>query len=179
MLNGKVLSKNNGTWYYDWTNKRARFDHGEGQTNNFCGGQGLSPKDPRAPCSLIFSPEENMYVFYPKSYTCCRLCGKEQGCTILKPDWIHKDSKLLYEEKINGDNCYGYGKKGAVTTYDVMFSDVSGYFCRYHEVVAEIVHNLTFYRESFNFDPLPDYLFEVPRWCNEICPHPYTPPPLH
>ncbi|KAK3773018.1 hypothetical protein RRG08_061319 [Elysia crispata] len=178
-FSGKIVNKNNGTWYYDYGNKRARFDHGEGQMNNFCGGQGLSPKDPKAPCSLIFSPEGNMYVLYRESMTCCLLCGTEQGCTILRPDWIKKDSKLLYVEKINGDECYGYGKKGAVTTYDVLYSDVSGYMCRYHEVVAGITHNLTFNKDSFNWGPQPDYLFDVPKWCNRICPHPYTPPPQH
>ena len=33
----------------------------------------------RAPCSLIFSPEGNMYVLYRESMTCCLLCGTEQG----------------------------------------------------------------------------------------------------
>lgn len=136
----------------------------------------MSPKDPRAPCTLLFTPEENMYVFYPHAMTCCLLCGQQQGCTMLRPDWIHKGSKLLYVETINGDLCYGYGKEGAVTTYDVLYSDISGYFCRYHERVLHIDHNLTFYRDSFNFDPLPDSLFEVPSVCNRTCPHPYKPP---
>ncbi|RUS69348.1 hypothetical protein EGW08_022894 [Elysia chlorotica] len=176
---GKVISKNNGTWYYDYANQRARFDHGEGQRNNFCGGQGLSPKNSKAPCSIIFTPEEDLIILYRESMTCCRLCGKEEGCTILKPDWMKNGSKLLYEETINGDDCYGYGKKGAVTTYDVLYSDVSGFMCRYHEVVVGITHNLTFFKESYNFDPQPDYLFEVPQWCNKACPHPYKPPHQH
>ncbi|GFN97477.1 secreted protein [Plakobranchus ocellatus] len=175
-FSGEVLAKNNGTWYYDYANRRARFVHGRGQRNSFCARQGLSPKDPQAPCSLVFLPG-NMYVFYQESWTCCRLCGTDEGCTILKPDWIHSGSVLLSVETINGVKCYGYGKHGAVSVYDVLYSDESGTMCRYHEVVRNTQHNLTFYRDTYKVGPQPDWLFDIPKICSVICPHPFPQPP--
>jgi hypothetical protein len=41
-INGTVpVSTNKGAWYYDFTGKQARFDHGVGQFNNFCQGPAL------------------------------------------------------------------------------------------------------------------------------------------
>lgn len=36
---GTLWSENEGLWYYDFANRRARFDHLKGQKNNFCGDQ--------------------------------------------------------------------------------------------------------------------------------------------
>ena len=77
-----------GRWYYDVTNNRARFDHYQGQLDNFCQGQGLSDFKRTDDCHLLFSPDTAMYVHYPNQKTCCRLCAPGVRCTPLKPNWI-------------------------------------------------------------------------------------------
>ncbi|XP_076468067.1 uncharacterized protein LOC143298922 [Babylonia areolata] len=176
-LGAITLSKNNGTWYYDFDSLTARFDHSRGQKNNFCQGQGLSPKDPKADCHLLFTKPGDLWVIYPGAQTCCRLCGTAQGCTILKPDWLN-GSKLTETINIGGRPCAGWAKRGAVAAADTWYVDQQGVPCRYHEVVDFINHNLTFVPSSYSpTHPIPPSVFRVPSYCKDTCPHPYPQPP--
>ncbi|GFN97475.1 hypothetical protein PoB_002398100 [Plakobranchus ocellatus] len=92
MLSGEVLAKNNGTWYYDYANRRARFEHGQGQKNNFCAGQGLSPKDPQGFATSIL-----------KSSRCSDLCfDGPQACALMlknkEAEWRYFIGGLFYDE---------------------------------------------------------------------------------
>ncbi|XP_070197353.1 uncharacterized protein [Littorina saxatilis] len=169
--------KNNGTWYYNFSNLTARFDHLKGQKNNFCQGQGLSPKDPTADCHLLFTKPGDMWVIYPDAKHCCRLCGIAEGCTVLKPDWL-SGSKLIETIDIGGRKCAGWAKKGAVAPADTWYSDIQGVPCRYHEVVQTFKHNLTFVPSSYSTGPVDPGVFHVPEYCQKKCPHPYPQPPV-
>ena len=64
------IGLNDAYWYYDYTNKRMRFDHDAGQVDNFCF---MNMKEPVA-CQLIFDPSGVMFVNYPTKDYCCQLC---------------------------------------------------------------------------------------------------------
>ncbi|KAL8590871.1 hypothetical protein ACOMHN_038882 [Nucella lapillus] len=176
ILGPVTLSKNNGAWFYDFYNVTARFDHNKGQKNNFCQGQGLSPKDPTADCRLLFTKSEDMWVIYPGAQTCCRLCKKGQGCTVLKPDWL-SGGRLVETRDIWGRRCAGWAKQGAVAAADTWYQDQQGVPCRYHEVIQHVVHNLTFVPDTYSTRPTPPSVFQVPGYCQKDCPNPYFPPP--
>ena len=175
--NGTVLATNPGMWYYDFANRRARFDHLKGQATNFCSGQGLSDDEPDADCRLIFAPGTEMYVHYPSKGTCCQLCEKGIGCSPLLPDWI-ADGKPLGAEQVGGSECRGFVKRGAVAD-DYWFdtADDPHVPCRYYEVLdfgyVVFYHNLTFDQASYSTAPIPDSVFDVPDYCNKMCPHPF------
>ena len=180
MLYGRLItySENEGTWYYDVANNRARFDHLKGQTDNFCQGQGLSPTRPRDDCHLLFSPDTAMYVHYPNHGTCCRLCAPGIGCSPLRPDWIVNGT---YEgiENVEGRDCSVYHEKGAVAQ-DYWMETMDERPCRYFESLPDenpyFFHNLTFYPDTYSTEPIDDKVFEVPDYCYKDCRHPYTPP---
>eukprot|EP00164_Ancoracysta_twista_P014395 GFYU01023429.1.p1 GENE.GFYU01023429.1~~GFYU01023429.1.p1 ORF type:complete len:238 (-),score=59.92 GFYU01023429.1:7-720(-) len=168
-------STNTGAWYYDFANTRARFDHNEGQTNNFCAKQGFSKDNPQAGCRLLFTPE-TMYMMYPDTQECCMLCGAEEGCTVLKPDWLTGAEKI--ESKVvNGKACYGWRKQGFVAV-DNWYATSDGLPCQYHEYFPQtsppIQHYITFddstYTETVDADllALPQYCAKAPK-----CPNPY------
>jgi len=180
-MNKTPLGSNYGNWTYDFPNKRWRADHGRGQQNNFCQHQNLSDSDKTAPCSLHFTPTDDLWVDYPEVQKCCWLCGKDQGCTILSPDWITSGSHYINTEIISGHTCSSYGKPGAVAPQDVWYADDSDLKvrapCRYHEIAFGIMHNITFDISSLKIGPQPDNMFTVPSYCKDKCPKPYQPPP--
>ena len=55
-------------------------------------------------------------------------------CTILAPGWVTTGSQPYGVETIDGVQCYGYAKHGAVAAADVWYADKDGVPCRYHEV---------------------------------------------
>ena len=80
-------------------------------------------------------------------------------------------------EEIGGRQCAGWWKKGAVTPADTCFVDRHGVLCRYHEVVMDtrqpILHNLTFDASTYNTAISDPSVFDIPRYCQKRCPHPF------
>ena len=93
------IGVNDAYWYYDWTNKRMRFDHDEGQEDNFCW---MEIKEPVA-CQLIFDPSGVMFVNYPTKDYCCQICPKGAYCTVIKPTWL---SGATYDGMWSLITCY-------------------------------------------------------------------------
>ncbi|XP_071078855.1 uncharacterized protein [Haliotis cracherodii] len=174
VVNDTISSQNKGAWYYDYIRKQARFDHLQGQKNNFCQHQGLSDDNPQGTCHLIFSRDLSLYVHYPEAGTCCRLCGVEEGCTVLRPDWL-KGSTPIGTEVISGTVCYGWTTPGAVAN-DTWFATEDNVPCLYNEVVGRLDHNLTFDMDTYTKAEPEDAIFKVPDQCYKDCPNPYTPP---
>ena len=183
ILYGKLLTyyECEGTWYYDIANDRARFDHFQGQLDNFCQGQGLSPRKPRDECHLLFSPDTAMYVHYPNQGTCCRLCAVGIGCAPLRPDWM-ANGTLQGTEDVQGKQCKVYHEQGAVAQ-DYWMDTMDDRPCRYYESLPEenpyFFHNLTFYPETYSVETIDDFIFDIPDYCYRDCPNPYTPPERH
>ncbi|XP_035698026.1 uncharacterized protein LOC118431053 isoform X2 [Branchiostoma floridae] len=171
------LSRNAGAWYYDFANRRARFDHSHGQYDSFCQRVGLSPKDKHGDCQLFFS-SLGMHVHYPREQICCRACGAEEGCTVLMPTWL-TGATYMGTETIGGLTCQGWVKPGAVAT-DRWYQTADGKPCQYWEKVTafvpHVIHVITFNVSSYQLGPIPASVFDVPKYCNVTCPKPYHPP---
>ena len=168
---------NDGRWYYDFANNRARFDHFEPQNDVFCTDQGLSANKPDDTCHLIFSPTGEMFLHYPNQKECCRYCKKGDGCTPLKPNWI-EDGSYEGNEIIQGRDCLVYSKKGA-EAQDYWMETEDGSPCRYYEVFTFLLtlnayHNMTFDYRSYSLEPIADEIFDVPKYCEQDCPNPHV-----
>lgn len=164
---------NNGTWYYDYTHGRARYDHLRGQRDNFCFNQKLSDKDPRAPCSLLFTNHSSMYVIYPEAKTCCILCGEKEGCTVLKPTWL-SNGTYTGDKVIQGSTCHGWITPGFSFSDELYVTD-KNVPCQYYEKAykAAISHTITFDQHSYKIGQPDPSTFDIPTYCKDICPNPF------
>eukprot|EP01084_Bolivina_argentea_P072559 131749_1 len=75
-----------------------RWDHGQGQKDNFCFMNIYLP----IPCQLYFDPSGILFVNYPTRNFCCQLCPVGQFCTVLKPDWIQSGTYDGTQNIMNG-----------------------------------------------------------------------------
>lgn len=167
---GKPSISNEGAWYYDWANRRSRFDHLKGQKNNFCA---CANNATDSDCHLVFSDDKNMYVHFPTLNECCILCTAEIGCGTLVPTWM-SDGNYTYKgsfEYANKTKCYRWSEPGAVAT-DMWASTLDDVDtpCQYKETFgAFATHTLNFYLDEFQIGPPDPKLFEVPSICNKKC----------
>lgn len=165
-----MLSSNEGFWHYNWPTKEMRYDHGEGQANNFCQCAGLQTA---SHCNLIFSPQD-MWVHFPDLKKCCRACTAEQGCSILKPDWISGGNYSYggrFKLGMDVELCDTWSEPGAVAT-DIWSSTVEGGLpCQYREYFSEFraLHILNMYTSKYE-DSVEKGVFDVPSYCTEDCP---------
>ncbi|XP_066279610.1 uncharacterized protein [Branchiostoma lanceolatum] len=165
-----LISRNTGAWYYDFANRRARFDHSHGQLDFFCDGVGLRPRERRSECQLFFTPL-GMFVHFPRDQMCCRACGATEGCGVLKPTWL-TGATYLGNETIDGRTCHGWEIQGAAAT-DRWYQAEDGTPCQYWEKIVyppHAVHTITFNTTSYQLGPIPGSVFDVPKYCNVTCP---------
>lgn len=174
-VNGKLYAKNTGIWYYDYTDKVARYDHGKGQWNNFCGCGSNTTEE----CRIIFAADDILYVHFPtlSPPLCCSVCNTAQGCGLLKPDWISAGKNVTYDGvwNIEGRECNTWHESGEVAT-DYWSSTVEDHLpCMYHETIdmpqdnMTIDHNLTMDPTKYIPEKPDPALFVVPKICHQPC----------
>jgi hypothetical protein len=95
-LVGSGTSK--GKFFYDWTNKVYRVDRDNGKWDRYCGT--IYPLRSTA-CSHIVS-EGIRYLYFPEKNYCCNCCSNENGCGLLKPDWLSTANFVEYVTEENG-----------------------------------------------------------------------------
>ena len=175
-----IFNQNNGAWYYDWKNNRARFDHLEGQKDMFCPGNELSPDKPQDDCHLIFPPNNEMFAHYPNQKTCCRMCAVGYFCSPIKPDWIENG---IYKgtEQILGRECNVWYEDGSFSG-NYWMETADGEPCRFWETSPlgdspTSFKNITYDPDTYSTEPIPDSVFDVPEYCYKDCKDTPFPPP--
>ena len=169
-----------GAWYYSYPQRLWRVDHNAPQSNNFCA-CALNTTDS---CSLLFTPKNyfglrgGMYIDFPAHPSqCCRACGADEGCTILKPDWLLSNASFA---GVTEDGCSEFCTPGAEAAADCMSYPPSGLNppCKYLETfqfrsahpAATISHNLSFVAASYAEGPVDPTRFAVRSECEQPCP---------
>lgn len=122
---------NDGRWLYDAAHNRSRFDHGEGQRNNFCA---CADNTTDAACNLYFPPSGALWAAFPSLGSCCRVCEPGLGCSTLRPNWLDGAS-YVGEETHGALQCEAWKKQGAVAL-DVWSQTSAGRACQYREHFA-------------------------------------------
>lgn len=79
--------KTNGTYYYDFANRRYRIDRANGRYDRYCGLNG-EKAFVDTPCTQLVV-EGMRWLIYPEKQECCQCCTSEQGCGVLFPTWMN------------------------------------------------------------------------------------------
>jgi hypothetical protein len=169
---GYPIPPSTGAWYYDFARLRWLAVHNGPQGNNFCS----CASNTTASCNLLFTTEGRggMYVDFPSSpSSCCRLCGEEDGCTVLRPDWLSANST---DAGLDDLGCERWCRTGDEASADCLSYPAAGgrvpcqYFEFYNFSSTIVVHNLTFIRESYRENIISDSVFALRDECAKDCP---------
>ncbi|EFC42443.1 predicted protein [Naegleria gruberi] len=148
----------NGTYYYDVTNQRQRIDRLDGSHDRYCGSVHF---DKSTPCVHLVVKEKR-YLVFPELKSCCMCCTAENGCGVLKTNWLF-NSTYIGQTTYNGYPVHQWDKKGLQNNY-------------YYEMIANNVpvaidqqpnDLMVFDPKSYSTTPLPDSLFAVPSYCTD------------
>eukprot|EP00931_Biecheleriopsis_adriatica_P029440 TRINITY_DN17478_c0_g1_i2.p1 TRINITY_DN17478_c0_g1~~TRINITY_DN17478_c0_g1_i2.p1 ORF type:complete len:207 (+),score=13.55 TRINITY_DN17478_c0_g1_i2:143-763(+) len=174
---------NTGRWFYDWANRRSRFDHDAGQRNDFCQlAMGISGPEDKAPsCRLYFTERLEMWVAYPDQKDCCSMCwpnphGFQAICGSLRPDWLAQNATYHGQVLLGGSSCAWWSEPGSVAD-DNWYVRADGVPCAYREhyrIRGANIDNITdheiiFRADSYVLGPPNPQLFELPSYCSRNC----------
>ncbi|KAL4505885.1 hypothetical protein ABPG72_013646 [Tetrahymena utriculariae] len=87
---------NVGTYQYNAPSNSSRLSRSNGKQDPFCIGY-LNYNTTSAPCEHL-TVNNTRWMYYPDEDNCCYCCNAEQGCGILKPDWLQGATFLGLEE---------------------------------------------------------------------------------
>ena len=96
-----------GTIYYNWDLKKYRIDRENGRWDRYCGAIEYFRN---TPCTHYVS-EGIRYLYFKNLNYCCACCTAENGCGILKYDWL-KGAEKVKEYQVNNDNFVIWNQKG-------------------------------------------------------------------
>ena len=168
---GPAGPQNIGRWLYDDSHNRSRFEHGDGQHNNFCG---CADNTTDAACHLYFEADGAMWANFPATENCCRLCAPGDGCTTLRRDWLSGGS-FVGNEQIGGKQCETWSKQGSVAI-DFWSQTADGTACQYREKFTlrsgQVVWHYLNFTSWDTATPDPE-LFTLPKSCTAPCEHAY------
>ena len=92
-----------GIYYYDPVKQLLRIDRSEGQWDNICRGD-------YSPCHQYVT-HGNRFVHYPARDECCYCCSDENGCGMLKQNWL-ENSTFIGNTTFDGHDAYEWDQKG-------------------------------------------------------------------
>ena len=144
-----------GTYYYDWTNKRARTDRANGRVDRYCG----TVKWGNHACTQLVV-DNTRYMIYPDSNYCCNCCSAEQGCGIVKPNWLETATfSKVVDGKTEKNNEWII--KGAQSNYyyETVSTGIPERF--FQDPDDDMTWDATTYKETIT-DPS---VFDLPKIC--------------
>jgi hypothetical protein len=170
---GFPAAPSSGAWFYDWPRHRWRAEHDAPQSNNFC----ACASNASASCALIFTDagRGGLYVDFPDAPgDCCHLCGDDEGCTVLRPDWLSASAAAVDAGPVRG--CEQWCVLGDQATADCLSYPPAGgrVPCAYDESFnfsgALVTHTLAFDASSYREGDQSDALFAIRPECAKDCP---------
>jgi len=106
--------KTNGTYYYDYANRRYRIDRDNGRYDRYCGINGAK-EFVDTPCTQLVL-KGMRWLIYPEKKECCQCCTSEQGCGVLFPGWM-TNATFLGKVSWHGQTVYKWDKQGLQHNY--------------------------------------------------------------
>eukprot|EP01084_Bolivina_argentea_P277675 474159_1 len=163
--NGRMEGTCNLTQYYDYTNKRMRYDRGVGQDDYFC----HMNENQKIACSLYFDSSGAMFVSYPSKNYCCQLCAVGEYCSVLKPTWL-QNGKYDGQQTIGSRKCNVWNEQGAFTM-DYWSQDDNNVPCAYWEEGNKSLQENNYTASSYVVGEPDPRLFDLPsQSCHNVCP---------
>lgn len=157
-------STTTGKFFYDYSNKRYRIDRANGKWDRFCG-----PIYPfsNTSCTQIVV-QGKRFIYYPEKKYCCYCCGSENGCGVLKPQWLEGAEFQGIETK-NGVDLEKWDKKGLQHNYYYCTNDNRRIMQR---IIQEPIDDQEFDVDSYVGEIKDASVFDLPDYCdqNKTCP---------
>jgi hypothetical protein len=146
-----------GTLYYNWEKQLYRIDRDNGKFDRYCG---TIYKMKNTPCSH-YVKNGNRYIYFPDKKYCCKCCTKENGCGILKYNWLENAKKI--QDFAENDEEYEVWK--ASGDQDNFVTNIK----RNKEIVKiEQVSSDTIFFDSTSMSmDFDDEVFDLPDLCRE------------
>lgn len=73
-----------GFWSYDYLNQRFYVERENGKLDRYCG---TIYKFVNTKCVQVVT-NGTRFIYFPEKNFCCSCCTSEQGCGVVKPDWV-------------------------------------------------------------------------------------------
>lgn len=112
----------NGTYYYDFANRRYRIDRANGRYDRYCGLNGAKAFVD-TPCTHLVV-NGMRWLIYPEKQECCQCCTSEQGCGVLFPTWMN-NATFIGKVYILTEACSYWGKSSRLDNFT---NDISSWY---------------------------------------------------
>eukprot|EP01084_Bolivina_argentea_P277674 474155_1 len=98
--------------YYDYTNKRMRYDRSPGNQDGMC----MNHVNTSMQCNMYFDESGALFLNYPSINKCCKACPVGVYCTVIKPTWMQNGT---YDgtKNMNGRQCDEWQIQGDQMNY--------------------------------------------------------------
>jgi hypothetical protein len=81
-----------GIYYYDFEQQAVRIDRSTGKYDRYCSSVEYFEN---IPCTHLVVGGLR-YLVFPSKNSCCMCCTSEEGCGVLKPDWLSNSTFIGY-----------------------------------------------------------------------------------
>jgi hypothetical protein len=99
-----------GMWYYNATGNMSRMDRSSGRWDMFCGAnEWFMFFD--TPCTHLVTGGVR-YLVYPDLGVCCNCCTDQDGCGILKPNWLNNSMFIGTVQFNDSISAYMWNQQG-------------------------------------------------------------------
>ena len=138
------------TYFYDWSQKAERYEHGEGQEDEFC----LLAQTPFSkgglPCVATFANDGWGYISYPTKNFCCK-CTKSFGA--INYNWLKDNSTYEGITTIDGKSVTHWTKQGLYLNhyYSTVDKQLPVYF---HEIKKGNPKDWIFHLDTYSTGPI-------------------------
>jgi hypothetical protein len=159
---GIIAPTTKGKIYYDWNNKVYRLDRDNGHWDRYCG-----PIYPFSdtPCNQ-YVQKGLRYLDYPDKGYCCMCCTSENGCGLLRPNWLEGANFEGYVEE-DGVSYEKWDKSGLQHNYYYATKDT-----RIMRRIDQQPNDLQDFDVNSFSDKVDPAVFNLPERCSaqNTCP---------
>ena len=103
-----------GKMCYDWDLKQYAVYRDNGHWDRYCGFDWYHIWF-ASPCTH-YVKNATRYLHYPKENYCCTCCYAEDGCDVLKPNWL-EGAEFIGEVTFEGQTAYKWDKAGLQSNF--------------------------------------------------------------
>lgn len=151
-----------GTYSYNWNLEGVNNYRDNGEYDLLCGS---TSGHANTPCADIVNGE-NRYLYFPNLNKCCICCNEENGCGVLKPNWV-SDAQFQQEYTVNGELVNEWldtdDVLGGPNYYSQLASNNAPFEMFRTKLNDKVMYDTSSFTEEFS-----DSILELPSACNGV-----------
>eukprot|EP00931_Biecheleriopsis_adriatica_P089458 TRINITY_DN63583_c0_g1_i1.p1 TRINITY_DN63583_c0_g1~~TRINITY_DN63583_c0_g1_i1.p1 ORF type:complete len:258 (-),score=39.75 TRINITY_DN63583_c0_g1_i1:135-908(-) len=182
------VSRNTGSFHYDYQGRREVWVHGQGQRDNWCQCAGIDTAEECNVMSVPSAAEEGggaMYLVFPKLERCCKVGPYAHGFGPLRPDWLRvANATRLPPKAVDTRTCTTFSAGPPGDTFMMISDDWSfderGLPCTYSDHfksfarrIFGLSHDIVFDASTYSEEVESEAMFALPsnQNCDQVCPN--------